>query len=117
MVAYDYLIVGAGLFGATFAYEAAEHGRRIKVIEREDHIAGHIYIENIDGINVHEYGVHIFHTSNKDVWDYINQFAEYKELAKSQANVVFGGRLGQYKYYDMHQVIQAALKSVEREFN
>lgn len=80
---YDYLIVGAGLFGATFAYEAAKRGKRVKVIEKENHIAGHIYTKNIDGINVHEYGAHIFHTSNKDIWDYINQFAEFNRYTNS----------------------------------
>ena len=74
---YDYLIVGAGLFGAVFANEAKRQGKSILVIERRDHIAGNIYTENIDGINVHKYGAHIFHTSNKEVWEYINRFAEF----------------------------------------
>lgn len=80
---YDYLVVGAGLFGATFAYEAAKRGKRVKVIEKEDHIAGHIYTKNVEGINVHEYGAHIFHTSNKVIWDYINQFAEFNRYTNS----------------------------------
>ncbi|MEW4686317.1 FAD-dependent oxidoreductase, partial [Streptococcus anginosus] len=74
---YDYLIVGAGLSGAIFAYEAAKRGKKVKVIDNRDHIGGNIYCENIEGINVHKYGAHIFHTSNKRVWDYINQFAEF----------------------------------------
>lgn len=80
---FDYLVVGSGLFGATFAYEAAKRGKRVKVIEKENHIAGHIYTKKVDGINVHEYGAHIFHTSNKDIWDYINQFAEFNRYTNS----------------------------------
>lgn len=80
---YDYLVVGAGLFGATFAHEATRRGKRVKVIEKENHIAGHIYTKNVDGVNVHEYGAHIFHTSNKDIWDYINQFAEFNRYTNS----------------------------------
>ncbi len=74
---YDFLIVGAGLFGATFAYEAARKGKRCLVIDKRPHIGGNIYTENIEGINVHKYGAHIFHTSDKVVWDYVNQFAEF----------------------------------------
>ena len=67
---YDFLIVGAGLFGAVFAYEAKKRGNKVLVIDKRDHIAGNIYTEDVDGINVHRYGAHIFHTSNKKVWDY-----------------------------------------------
>ena len=74
---YDFLIVGAGLFGAVFAYEAKKRGKSVLVIDKRDHIAGNIYTENVDGINVHKYGAHIFHTSNKEVWDYINNFEEF----------------------------------------
>lgn len=77
MKKYDYLIVGAGLFGAVFAYEAAKRGKNCLVIDKREHIAGNIYCENIEGIHVHKYGAHIFHTSNKKVWDYVNQFAEF----------------------------------------
>ena len=80
---YDYLIVGAGLFGATFAYEAAKRGKRVKVIEKRDHIAGNIYTKEVDGIQVHQYGAHIFHTSNKEVWEYVNQFAEFNRYTNS----------------------------------
>lgn len=73
---YDYLIVGAGLFGAVFAHEATQKGKTCLVIEKRPHIGGNIYTENIEGINVHKYGAHIFHTSNKETWDYVNQFAE-----------------------------------------
>lgn len=80
---YDYLIVGAGLFGSTFAYEAAKRGKRVKVIEKRNHIAGNIYTENIEGINVHKYGAHIFHTNNKEIWEYVNQFAEFNRFTNS----------------------------------
>ncbi len=80
---YDYLIVGSGLFGAVFAYEAKKRGKECLVIERRDHIAGNIYCENVHGINVHKYGAHIFHTSNRTVWDYINQFAEFNNYINS----------------------------------
>lgn len=74
---YDYLVVGAGLFGATFAYEAAKRGKRVKVIEKDNHISGHIYTEEKSGIQVHKFGAHIFHTSIKKTWDFVQQFAEF----------------------------------------
>lgn len=74
---YDYLIVGAGLFGAVFAYEAKKKGKSVLVIDKRNHVAGNIYTKNMEGINVHQYGAHIFHTSNKKIWDYVNQFAEF----------------------------------------
>lgn len=74
---YDYLVVGAGLFGATFAYEAKKKGKTCLVIDKRDHIAGNIYTKNVHDINVHVYGAHIFHTSDKKIWDYVNQFAEF----------------------------------------
>ena len=80
---YDYLIVGAGLFGAIFAYEANKAGKKCLVIDKRDHIGGNVYTENIEGINVHKYGAHIFHTSNKEVWDYINKFAEFNRYTNS----------------------------------
>lgn len=83
MKKFDYLVVGAGLFGATFAYEAAKRGKRVKVIEKRDHIAGNIYTKEVDGIQVHQYGAHIFHTSNKEIWNYINQFAEFNRYTNS----------------------------------
>ena len=83
MKKYDYLIVGAGLFGAVFAYEAMKRGKTCLVIERRDHIAGNIYCETIEGIHVHKYGAHIFHTSNQEVWNYINQFAEFNNYINS----------------------------------
>ena len=80
---YDYLIVGAGLFGATCAYELTKKGNKCLVIDKRNHIGGNIYTEIIEGINVHKYGAHIFHTSNKEVWDYINQFAEFNNYINS----------------------------------
>ena len=84
---YDFLIVGAGLFGAVFAYEAKKRGKKVLVIDKRNHIAGNIYTENVDGINVHKYGAHIFHTSNKKVWDYINNFAEFNNYINSPVAV------------------------------
>ena len=84
---YDYLIVGAGLFGATFAYEAKKKGKKCLVIDRRDHIAGNVYTKEQSGINVHVYGAHIFHTSNKTVWDYVNQFAEFNNYINSPVAV------------------------------
>ena len=80
---YDYLVVGSGLYGSIFAYEANKKGKNVLVIEKREHIGGNIYTENKDGINVHKYGAHIFHTSNKEVWEYINQFAEFNRYTNS----------------------------------
>lgn len=74
---YDYLIVGAGLYGAVFAHELTKQGKKCLVIDRRDHIAGNIYTENVSGINVHKYGAHIFHTNNKEVWDFVNSIVEF----------------------------------------
>lgn len=84
---YDFLIVGAGLFGAVFAHEAKKNGKKCLVLERRNHIGGNIYTEEIEGIQVHRYGAHIFHTSNKKVWDYINQFAEFNNYINSPVAV------------------------------
>ena len=83
MKTYDYVIVGAGLFGAVFAYEANEAGKKCLVIDKRNHIGGNIYCEKIEGINVHKYGAHIFHTNNKEVWDYVNQFVEFNRYTNS----------------------------------
>ena len=80
---YDYLVVGAGLYGAVFAYEAKKKGKTCLVIDKRDHIAGNIYCENVSGINVHKYGAHIFHTSDKKIWKYVNQFAEFNNYINS----------------------------------
>ena len=80
---YDYLVVGAGLYGAVFAHEAKKRGKSVLVIDKRSHIGGNIYTENIEGINVHVYGAHIFHTSNKKVWNYVNHFAEFNRFTNS----------------------------------
>lgn len=80
---YDFLIVGAGLYGAIFAHEATKRGKSCLVIDKRDHIAGNIFCENIEGINVHKYGAHIFHTSNKIIWDYVNSFVEFNRYTNS----------------------------------
>lgn len=80
---YDYLIVGAGLFGAVFARQAADAGKKVLVIERRPQIAGNVYCEEIEGIQVHKYGAHIFHTNNKKVWDYVNRFSEFNRFTNS----------------------------------
>ncbi|MGX7086719.1 UDP-galactopyranose mutase [Gemelliphila palaticanis] len=74
---YDYLVVGSGLYGAVFAHEANKKGKKVLVIEKRNHIGGNIYTEKVEGINVHKYGAHIFHTSDKKIWDYVNQFTEF----------------------------------------
>lgn len=84
---YDYLIVGSGLFGSVFAYEAMKRGKSCLVIDKRSHIAGNIYTEEVEGINVHRYGAHIFHTSNKEVWAYINQFADFNHYINSPVAV------------------------------
>ena len=83
MKKYDYLIVGAGLYGSIFAYEMNKKGKKCLVIDKRNHIGGNIYCKNIEGINVHKYGAHIFHTSNKEVWEYINQFCEFNNYINS----------------------------------
>lgn len=83
MKKYDYLIVGAGLYGSIFAYEMNKKGKKCLVIDKRNHIGGNIYTEEIEGINVHKYGAHIFHTSNKKVWEYINQFCEFNNYINS----------------------------------
>ena len=80
---YDFLIVGAGLFGSVFAHEATKRGKKCLVIDRRDHIGGNIYTEEVEGINVHRYGAHIFHTKSREVWDYVNQFAEFNNFVNS----------------------------------
>ena len=84
---YDYLIVGAGLFGAVFAHEAVKRGKKCLVIDKRNHIAGNIYTYEQGGINVHRYGAHIFHTSDKEVWDYVNTFAEFNNYINSPVAV------------------------------
>ncbi len=80
---YDYLIVGTGLFGSIFAYEAKKRGKKCLIIDKRNHVGGNIYTEKIEDINVHKYGAHIFHTSNKEIWEYINQFSEFNRYTNS----------------------------------
>ena len=84
---YDYLIAGAGLFGAAFAHEMHKQGRKVLVVEKRDHIAGNIYTEKVMGINVHRYGAHIFHTSDEEVWNYVNQYARFNHYVNSPVAV------------------------------
>ena len=83
MKQYDYLIVGSGLFGATFAYKARQAGKKCLVIDKRPYLGGNVYCENIEGINVHKYGAHIFHTSNKQVWDFVNSIVEFNRYTNS----------------------------------
>lgn len=93
MKQYDCLIVGSGLFGATYAYRARQAGKKCLVIEKRPHIGGNIYCENIEGINVHKYGAHIFHTSNKEVWDFVNSIVPFNRYTNSPVAVASDGRL------------------------
>ena len=80
---YDYLIVGAGLYGSVCARELTDAGKKVLVIDKRDHIAGNVYTEKTEGINVHKYGAHIFHTNNRSVWDYANRFAVFNRFTNS----------------------------------
>lgn len=90
MQKYDYLIVGAGLFGSVFAHEAKKRGKTCLVIDRRAHLGGNIYCENNDGINIHKYGAHIFHTNDKAIWDYVNQFATFNNYINSPLSLSKG---------------------------
>ena len=80
---YDYLIVGAGLYGSVFAHEANKAGKKVMVIDKRSHIGGNVFTENIQGINVHRYGAHIFHTNDKTIWDYVNSFVPFIPFVNS----------------------------------
>lgn len=118
---YDYLVVGAGLYGAVFAQQAIAHGKSVFVIDRREHIGGNIYTENIEGINVHKFGAHIFHTNDKEVWNYINRFTDFNRYTNSPvAN--FKGKLyslpfNMYTFNAMWGVItpQEAAKKIEEQ--
>ncbi len=90
---YDYLIVGSGLFGSTFAHEAMKHGQRCLVIDKRHHIGGNIYCESIEGISVHKYGAHIFHTSDKSIWDYVNAIVPFNRYTNSPVALASDGRM------------------------
>ena len=80
---YDYLIVGAGLFGAVFAHEAKKKGKKCLVIDKRSHLGGNVFCEEVEGINVHKYGAHIFHTNDRAIWDYVNSFVEFNRYTNS----------------------------------
>ena len=83
MKTYDYLIVGAGLFGSVFARQKTDAGKSVLVIDERPQIAGNVYTKNVEGIHVHEYGAHIFHTNNREVWNYVNRFAGFNRFTNS----------------------------------
>ena len=87
---YDYLVVGAGLYGAVFAHEAKKKGKKVLVIDKRPNIAGDVYTEDVEDIHVHKYGAHIFHTNNRRVWEYVNQFAEFNRFTNSRLRITTG---------------------------
>ena len=118
---FDYLIVGAGLFGATFAQQAKEKGKTVLAIDKRDHIAGNVFTEKIEGINVHKYGAHIFHTNNRTVWEYITRFADFNRFTNSPvANYkgeLYSLPFNMYTFNRMWGVItpQEALEKIEEQ--
>ena len=80
---FDFLVVGSGLFGATVAYNANKAGKSVLIIDKRDHIAGNVYTKKVEEINVHQYGAHIFHTNNKEVWDFLNKFAVFNRFTNA----------------------------------
>lgn len=121
MKKYDYLIVGSGLYGATFAYRAKQQGKKCLVIDKRPYLGGNVYCENIEGINVHKYGAHIFHTNNKQVWDFVNSIVEFNRYTNCPvAN--YQGRLynlpfNMNTFYQMWGVItpEEAFKKIEEQ--
>ena len=121
MKVYDYLVVGSGLFGAVFAQQATAAGKKVLVIDKRPHVAGNVYTEQIEGINVHKYGAHIFHTNNREIWEYINQFADFNRYTNSPiAN--YNGELYNlpfnmntfYQMWGVHTP-EEALKAIEQQ--
>ena len=102
---YDYLIVGSGMFGSVCARELTDKGYKCLVIEKRNHIGGNCYTENKDGINIHKYGPHIFHTSNKEIWDYINQFAKFNNFV-NRPKVFYKNSLYSFpiNLFTLHQI-------------
>ena len=121
MKKYDYLIVGAGLFGAVFAHEAKKAGKSVLVLDKRNHIGGNLYTEQIEGIHVHKYGAHIFHTNNKTVWDYVNQFADFNRYTNSPvANYhgeLYSLPFNMYTFNKMWNVVtpQEAMAKIEEQ--
>ena len=109
MKPYNYLIIGSGLFGSTFAYLAKQAGKKSLVIEKRPHLGGNVYCEEVESINVHKYGAHIFHTSNKEVWNFVNQFVEFNRYTNCPvANYkgrLFNLPLNMNTFYQMWGVI------------
>ena len=116
---YDYLIVGAGLYGAVFAHEMKARGKKVLVIDRRAHIAGNVYTEKIEGIHVHQYGAHIFHTNNKKVWNYITQFAEFNRFTNSPVanykGTLYSLPFNMYTFNQMWGVVTPEEASAENE--
>jgi len=118
---YDYLIVGAGLYGAVFAQEAKNRGKKVFVIDKRSHIAGNVYTEKVEGIHVHKYGAHIFHTNDKEVWEYVNRFAVFNRFTNSPiANYrgeVYSLPFNMYTFNKMWGVVtpQEAQEEIERQ--
>lgn len=120
---YDYLIVGAGLFGATFAYQAKQMGKKCLVIDKRPHLGGNVYCENIEGINVHKYGAHIFHTSNKQVWNFVNSIVEFNRYTNSPIanykgelyNLPFNMNTFNKMWPDVHTPAEAQAKIEEQK--
>lgn len=124
MKKYDYLIVGSGLFGATFAYKAKQAGKKCLVIDKRPHLGGNIYCENIEGINVHKYGAHIFHTSNKDVWNFVNSIVEFNRYTNCPVanykgelyNLPFNMNTFNRMWPDVHTPEEAIARIEEQKF-
>ena len=120
---YDYLIVGSGLFGATFAHQAKKAGKKCLVIDKRPHLGGNVYCENIEGINVHKYGAHIFHTSNKRVWDFVNSIVEFNRYTNSPIanykgelyNLPFNMNTFNKMWKDVHTPDEALAKIAEQK--
>ena len=122
MKKYDYLIVGSGLFGTVVAQRAHEQGKKVLILEKRSHIAGNVYTEEIEGINVHKYGAHIFHTNNKEVWEYVNRFAEFNRFTNSPVanykNELYSLPFNMYTFNKMWGVVtpeEAAAKIEEQK--
>ncbi|WP_241761554.1 UDP-galactopyranose mutase, partial [Fusobacterium nucleatum] len=118
---YDYLIVGAGLFGSVFAFEMNKKGKKCLILEKRSHIGGNIYTQEIDGINVHIYGAHIFHTKNKDIWEYINKFSDFynykNQVIANYKGEIFSLPFNMYTFNKMWGVVtpKDAKKKVEEQ--
>lgn len=118
---YDYIVVGAGLYGAVFAHEAKAKGKKVLVLEKRSHIAGNIYTENVEGINVHKYGAHIFHTNKSAVWDYVNRFATFNRFTNSPVarykDELYSLPFNMYTFNKMWGVVtpDAAMKKIEEQ--